>query len=384
MKIHRVAHRAGVPTLPVVFCLFAACGAPEGGDAEGPGEWTVSPEPEVTIGLIEGEAAYLFQEIDAARLLPGGAVAVADGGQSVIRVYGPDGAFRTEMGRPGEGPGEFARLREIWVRAPDTIGAWDPRSRRMSIFLTDGLLVDARGFEPPEGWPGGSLDMFVGAFDDGDVALAGIRAGARTPGEPSRDRMWIERFGPDGAHRHGLGDLAGMRRLNGSPLPFSPFPMAAVHDDTLYITDGLRPEIRVRGPDGAVARIIALPDAGNDPAAARAALEGELRGAEGLFTVARLEEVPESDSIPHVAAMLVDDSGRIWAKRYEPGADALWLPEERGRGGEWWVVEPDGELVATVRLPDGFALLDVRGDRLLGVTRGEMDVERVAVHRVVR
>lgn len=368
----------------ILVTVLAACGAPEGGDAGGPEEWTVSFEPEVTIGLIEGEAAYLFHEIDAARLLPDGAVAVADGGQSVIRVYGPDGGFRTEMGGPGQGPGEFTNLRDIWIRAPDTIHAWDSRSRRVTTFLTDGSLVDTHSFEPPEGWPGGTLDLFVGAFDDGDVALAGIRAGPRTPGEPSPDRMWIERFGPDGAHRARLGELAGMRRMPGSPVPFSPFPLAAVHGDTLYTTDGLRPEVRVRGPEGTVVRTIALPDAGNDPGAARAALEDELRDAEGFYTLERLEDAPRSDSIPHVAAMLVDDSGRIWAKRYEPGADALWVRGRRPVGGEWWVVEPDGELVATVRLPDRLALLDVRGDRLLGVTTGEMDVERIAVHRVVR
>lgn len=50
--------------------------------------------------------------------------------------------------------------------------------------------------------------------------------------------------------------------------------------------------------------------------------------------------------------------------------------------GVWVVVEPDGTVAATITLPEGLVLSDVRGDRLTGVTRDELEVERVVVYEI--
>lgn len=87
--------------------------------------------------------------------------------------------------------------------------------------------------------------------------------------------------------------------------------------------------------------------------------------------------------IPVISELLSDHRGRLWTKRYEPAIDSHWLLRQR-TGGSWLVMEPGGDPVALVSMPDGFRLMDVRGDRVAGVSRDELGVERVEVRRLDR
>ncbi|MFV1985687.1 MAG: 6-bladed beta-propeller [Gemmatimonadota bacterium] len=383
-------------TIATVFAGFAVAGATACSPAEesegGASSWSLSVEPALTIGEVDGASEYLFQQIVRARLMPDGRIAVADAGLSTVRVYGTGGEFVVEMGGAGEGPGEFANLRDIWIPSPDIIAAFDPRALRVTRFRTDGTLVDSRHLVPPgnQQIPGGTLDVFLGAFDDGSIAtgfLAG--GGGLEPGVITEDRFFLVRFDAAGSFANLMGEETFFHRTGfsgggGAPVPFSPRPYAAVFGDSLYFSDGSRPEIEVRDWRGNVSRTIALPVGSTNVNAAFAALEAEL-GTEGFYTVERLRESPRPDVIPHIAGMLVDDAGYIWARAYDAPRDALWFPAGSRRfGGTWWVIDPAGEHVATVEMPDNFKPLDIRGDRIAGLTRDELDVERVAVHTIDR
>ena len=50
------------------------------------------------------------------------------------------------------------------------------------------------------------------------------------------------------------------------------------------------------------------------------------------------------------------------------------------RGGTWTIVGIQGHGVAQVTLPDDFILFDVAAEHLIGITRDELGVERVAVY----
>ncbi len=84
---------------------------------------------------------------------------------------------------------------------------------------------------------------------------------------------------------------------------------------------------------------------------------------------------------PAIGRLLVAPDGRLWAERFEATHPSSPLPPSSDR---WTVLEPDGRPVARLRLPPGARLESVRGDRVAVVLRDELDVQRVAVYRILR
>ena len=345
----------------------------------------ISPEPLVEIGEMEGAEEYLFSSIGQAFLLEDGRVVVSDEGVNEIRVFGPDGTFLNSIGRSGEGPGEFSGVTGLWLTPDALIGLWDRGNLRISTFRPDGELVSTNRVRV-EGEEEYSVtpEVLFGSFGNGDIALASLEFGGPpdTPGAIP-DRWVLARFGPDGEPRGALGDLRGMRRLRGQPLPFTPLPRVAVLGDSLFAADGYEAGIDVRGADGAVGRTITLPvvDRSADADAVWSALEAELRARNREMYLGMLERLPRSDEFPQIGGLLADDHGLLWVKLYDAPGDALWLghgPSMRpGAGGEWRLVRPDGDILGTVRMPDGLSPLHITEDRLVGVQRDELHVERL-------
>jgi len=85
--------------------------------------WTAEKEP--LIGDISGIAVN-----------ENGSVFVADDENYTILKYDSTGAFVTQAGRRGAGPGEFSRVSDIAV-FDDTVYVADRKNRRVSLFTTD-------------------------------------------------------------------------------------------------------------------------------------------------------------------------------------------------------------------------------------------------------
>jgi len=383
-------HVRDVVAIGSLLIVQAGCrsGTPDADRQPGEAEWSVSAEPAVVIGQTTGAPAYLFQRIAAARFLPDGRIVVADGGLKVVRVYGPDGGFLVGMGGSGEGPGEFQDIFGLWVAPPDTIGVFDPTNMRLTIYRADGSLEGSPSLLPPaqELPPGANLQWFLGVFGDGSVGVGWLAfGGAPTSREIEPDRFILGRFGRDGRFLGMMGEETFFQRYARAPVAFSPIPYTAVFGDSLYFADGERPEIAVRDRDGNVRRTINMPAIPQDVDAALAALEEEIRDSDSpFFNVERLHDAPRPETLPTIAGMLVDDEGFVWARKYEAPGDALWLSGTQHSGGSWWVIDPAGETVATVDLPEGVRPLDIRGNLLLGVAADELDVERLVVHTIER
>lgn len=390
-----------------VCATVAACGPDGGADAPGaPATWTVAPEPELKIGggtaVRSEDDSTLFQTIQSAHLLPDGRIVVADRGLNVVRVYGPDGALRVEFGGPGEGPGEFGRISGSWITPDGEVAVWDAGSQRIATFRLDGELVSSHRPEMSgdSRHPMGPPQPFLDAFGDGDALLASLGPRKAARGEVVADRTELARFGLDGELEARLGEVPGMRRAGGRrPVPFSPMPHTVALGDSVFTAEGYGPAIIVRGPGGDSARTLELPGLARreiDPDRVWSELEAELRRRGRLDPEASVEDMaggplPLRDRFPHVADLLADDRGRIWVKGYELPDDALWLSGQPGGsalwpdpGGEWWVVRPDGEAVATVQMPEDVRPLDVSNGRIVGVVHDEMDVESLVVHAIRR
>lgn len=371
----------------LVACGVAVLGCDDEATSSGPSTWTVATSPTVTIGALEGDPSYLFERIVGASFLSDGSIVVADAGLSVLRVFDERGAFLRQMGGDGEGPGEFRRLRDIWVGAADTITVWDSGALRLTRFSAGGALVGTVSLTPSIQAAGvGSLDLAVGPLVGGSVALGSLAFGS--PDGTGRDRVSVEVFGPDGGHVGRMAEATGFLRVRFDdevtvPAPFSPVPYFATHGSSVYFTNGEAPEVSVWSGDST--RVIGFPPASHDVPDAWMQLEKGLE-AEG-FEMFRdlLPQVPRSNGIPHLAGLLVDNGGRVWTKRYSPGTDALWLGGgQRPSGGVWWVADPTGELLAEVQMPAGLAPLDISGELVLGVTVDDLGIERVQVHRLAK
>lgn len=349
------------------------------------GEWTIVPESNTSIGVVDGDPRRQFTTIRAGRFLPDGRIVVADRGSSTIRVFSSDGGFLTEMGGEGDGPGEFRLISGLAITPPDTLHIWDSSALRLTTFLADGSLVGTQLFPASQpGGPGGSLDGLAGLFSDGTPALSWTVPGPRIGGGVAADRTVFGRFGSDGSLQHLLGEGEGLHRQAGSPDPFSPYPHATVYRDSIYFMNGVGGRIAVFSPDGAgVARTIDVPASHVPVDEAWTAFRASVQ-AEGRESLLGRIPAPKLEHTPSLAGLLVDDQGRLWVKLYDPESDSVYFGRPPGVGGEWWVLTPAGQILARVAMPARVVPLQITSDRLLGISVDALDVERVVVHRIQR
>jgi len=357
----------------------AGCGGSEQAREEAPPSREVSAEPLLTIGEMDGDPHYLFGRIADAEFFPDGRIAVADFGARSVRIFDAAGTFVADLGREGEGPGEFRSVDAVWIDAPDTVAAFDSRLRRVTRFLSDGTVIDTRRLSTPLGSP-----FPLGVFGNGDIAAAWIRnIFERDETRVIPDTMEFARFGPGGDIVAHLGDGPGFRRFDGWTDPISPGPNAAVWRDSLYYTDGLT-EISVRDRDGLIARRIPLPALEQTSAEIWAAIDRAVEERADPERSEVLRTVPRHDSIPRISRMLIDDAGWIWVKRFEPRDADVLTHHLWWNGGEWLVLDQRGRVTAAVRMPDELMPLRVQGGRILGFFRDEFNVERILVYEVAR
>ena len=96
---------------------------------------------------------------------------------------------------------------------------------------------------------------------------------------------------------------------------------------------------------------------------------------------------PRDELFPQVGGLLSDDSGYIWVKAFDPYTDSIWLKENAlwpAQGGEWRVIRPDGKFVAVVAMPHAVRPLEIKENRLLGVSTDALGVQRIVIHRIQR
>lgn len=383
---HRCRGRDGVA--PGVAVWVSVLGSLWGGElaAQVRDGIEIGNVPLLEIGVAEGENPYLFSGISGAFLLDDGRVVVCDGELVELRVYGSDGSFMHRVGGRGEGPGEFRQIDAIWPVSDGRIGVWDAENLRISTFSAEGELVSAERvkIEMQAGMPR-NLELFLGSFDNDEMILASVDAGSASSGVAA-DQWTLGRFSLDGDPQGLLGQLRGFRRLVGSPLPFTPIPSVAVLGDTVWAVDGYGPEIGRLDADGSFQPAIAVPTVDLEADEAWSFLREELQRRDAGLFLQLMDRLPPPDEIPQIGGLLVDNARQLWVKVYDPSVDALWIgdPLLPGAGGEWRVVGSDGETRGTVQMPDGVTPLAVTEDRLVGIARDALDVERLVVHRIRR
>lgn len=331
-----------------------------------------------------------FFNIGAAALDDEGRIFVLDRGNREILVFDAEGARVGQIGRQGQGPGEFTSPRGMWVSG-DTVGVSDG-GNRFHLFRTDGEHLETRSYlgitdgndamavsglvATPRGWlttasayfrydaDGESLSMNplqrsrLLALDwAGDVEETGFNRSFEPPGEMA-GIFFVQppyAFSPS----HAIDGLGRVHLVDG------PAYTIRVHDasgELLHIVENEYPMVRVTD------------DELDRWEASRACAPGQPECDDSRTRLALSMEIPEYK--PVVGRMVGLPNGYLAVMRTDTDPD----PTDRLSMGEYDLFAPDGRLLG--RLPIGLSPRWFDGTTLLATEWDEMMVPTMIQYRV--
>lgn len=306
----------------------------------------------------------------------------------MLRVFDANGAHLRDIGRAGDGPGEFRGLHSVSLLRGDSIAAWDFRLGRMSVFDPAGRMARELA---PRGL--GLFPHLKGVFNDGSVVLtAGVQPGRGVPAgtAPHRDSVTYLRFGPDGTLLDTIGKYPGAETvmlmstgaMTMEEVVFGRDFHLVAGRDRYYGADDDRFEVmeyrlpatpvrRIRKPNlprevskADLARFLEQPrDVSGVPPPLRAQL------------AKRNPRVPHQRTLPAFESLLLDGDRNLWVEHPRIStADP----------GRWDVFDREGKWVTTVATPAGYTVLQIGQDFMLGTARDTLDVEQVHLYTLIR
>lgn len=135
--------RVAVYGLLMFATTLAAQTIVESEDPDGP-DLTLSDEPLVRVGVLEGPMEYMFGEVTGAIRLENGSVVVVDEQSYEVRMFDAGGRHLWTSGRQGEGPGEYGGLRLLRGCLGAAITVFDWHLDRITELDAEGNVTDTR------------------------------------------------------------------------------------------------------------------------------------------------------------------------------------------------------------------------------------------------
>jgi hypothetical protein len=348
--------------------------------------WRVEDRPLLELGRADGRPFEEFHLIAGAHRFDDGRVAVADGGSRQIRLFSPRGEFLGAVGGEGGGPGEFRDLTWTARCGLDSLFAYDFTRRNVSIFDSNGRYVRAFRLE----MPGGRALVGVASCNSRrQFLLEGFprsspERGAHRPvapiaviDMPTGAANELGEF--PGLERHGR--VVGGRLVGDFTHPFGRVTIRALSATAVFIGTGESYEISEYDFDGNERAIIRVSQ-GREPLAQPHVDEALRNMVERTTRPERREEWRRwfaltgfPDSLPPYGVALIDGSEHLWVGPHPSGVREVPI---------YNVFAPDGAMVARVELPAGFRVFEIGEQHIVGVSRDDVDVERVQVYRLDR
>jgi len=305
-----------------------------------------------------------------------GYVYVPDNGYYSVRVFSSSGDFLTEVGRQGQGPGEFQSLSDVAIGARDSLFVYDDINRRISVFSPMPGPEFQHSIPVERSKRRGARKVF--ATRANDLFLTYVRS--PRPSAQDQPGIWlvqIDRTGtiiadslvhmpPKEMHVTESGDKSlGVRRPFGRHTAFRP------------MSDG-RPcygwtgdlHIRCLSTDGRDSTIF---NYSYDP------LEVTQADREEVYewsddvpgATAMIREAGWHDTHPAFEAFTVSHEDRFWIRR-PSHAD-----EDRNA---WNIVDPVEETVRSLTLPENEAVAAVRNGKAFGLRWSEEKGTRLIIY----
>ncbi len=388
-------------SLPISILLAAACGGRDAQDTYDVRDsagitihenlagqwseataWTLSSDPVLTIGTLDGPEEYQLFRVRAAVRIGTGDIVVANGGTSELRFYDSNGAHLRTVGREGGGPGEFKGMGGAWRLGNDSIVVSDFGNARLAVFDSHGEL--GRTFRLDQ-VPDAGRAVPVSVFADGSFLLSAI---ARPPGEPQqglrRDSILYVRQSATGELLEELVKRPGRERLiaqlEGNRIaimsaPYGPTPSAAAAGARWFYGFGKRYEIEVYAVDGTLTHLYRRAKE-NRPITAEIAeaYRERMSGSNMPPAFARLRAgmgLPET--MPAFGRIVTSDNGGLWVQNYT-------LPDEQP---SWAVFRDDGRYLGDVDTPMSARVLHIGDDFVLVSWEDELEVEYVQMYELI-
>jgi hypothetical protein len=352
------------------------------------GGWSIGLEPSLSIGAVEGDSSYQFFGISGAHRTLNGEIVVVNAGSRSVRVYDVQGVFLRTFGQRGSGPEEF-EMPVLAGAVHDTLIIVDARHHRLTMVHPESGIArvvrvadDVGGFLNP-----------AGTFGTGEVVFGGAMDMGRTQIEQGLNRAhtFYRSCGPDGSlvtdfgHKMGADfyvKTLGTRGVESRPMlvPFGRVPLAAVSGERFFFGSGDAWEIEAHDVTGTLLRLIRydrppVPVTGEhvseyvDDFVANFPTENQARMRQ------LLAEIPVPETFPPYGGLAADLLGYLWVADYDPPGDVH---------SAWTIFDRDGAVSGRVMAPQGFSVLEIGGDYILGVYRDDMGVEYLRQYSLQR
>lgn len=358
----------------------------------------LATDPVLSIGVVDGPLEYQFYNVAGAARLGDGRIVVAEGPSGRLRWFDSDGTLVHAAGGQGRGPGEFRYIAALVAMPGDSIAVWDAPLGPVSVFGPAGDFVRTDPIDRARITALLGPDHFtegVQPLPDGSLVLSvyeSERGTTRPAGEVFRPYLAFHRVHRGLARVDTLGEFGGLPQMlvdvgSDRPAPaVLPFPTharlaAGGSPLRIYAGNGETFQVHAFDADGRLERIVranvpAHIVSDDDLAAAQADLRafGERTGR--MPEVERiLAALPPQPQLPAYDALAASDVGDLWVRAWPaPTADSA----------TWLVFSPDGTWRMSVTLPRRFTVHHIRGDRILGVDKDALDVERIVLHTLRR
>ena len=364
--------------------------------------WQIAPEPTLVLGELEGPDAYLFSQIRGATRLSTGTVVVLDGASSQLRAFSPDGTHLWTAGGPGEGPGEMRNPTHLETLPGDTLQVQDGLFRIRyaaagALIAHERLAVGdlqrfGRYYASECSVPSFVADRVIACTGtDFDPAAMPREAGPWRLEDELAVLPWtldsIDRLGVFLKEVGWAIPFEGLPRLPeqlvvlSGGMGYAPPPMAR---KGVYAVGGWPRKLAVADGWGDVVRAfdlaadsvsagasIPVRHARRPPTADELAVAWEAVSARRVGSPEHIREhLPAPDSIPNIDHLVVDHPGMVWVGSYQHDASATRM---------YHVYDAEGRLLARVAMPPGVEVLEIGADYVLGITRDELDVERIVL-----
>jgi hypothetical protein len=351
--------------------------------------WILSAAPVLDIGSgLEDDPRSEFFRIGSVDRLSDGGLIVLNSGTREIRVYDATGEYIRDIGRVGEGPGEFTAPRWLHVMEGDSVLVFDARQKRLTVF--------GPGGEPARTVSVAPLDIgynpSAGILDDGSFLVRTEISEVRFPpasGELRRDSLSYRRFTTTGEELPAFGTFPGQEmfwmqdgptRMMADPLAFGrPFELVA-GDSIIYLGPTDTFEIRAYTHEGLLRQILRvimdpIPVTGT---MISAFMEGLTVSSDSAIAASfrRLRgAMPLPATTPAFSQLGVDSEQNLWVRQYPLYPDSNVV---------WHIFGPSGRLSGSIELPAGFEPKVFGQTAVTGIWKDEAEVEHLRSYEIER